>query len=48
MALVERLDGVEAIMVTKDEKILTSPGLKGSMTVANLPAEGNPFASINK
>jgi len=48
MELVERLDGVEAIMVTKDQKILTSPGLKGSMVTAGAPAAENPFVSIGR
>jgi len=48
MELVERLDGVEALMVTQDKKILCSSGLQGSMSVARLHAAENPFASIDK
>jgi thiamine biosynthesis lipoprotein len=46
MQLVERLDGVEAIMVTTDGKTLTSSGLKGAMDAAGAVAAENPFVSI--
>jgi thiamine biosynthesis lipoprotein len=48
MELVERLDGVEAIMVTKDRKILTSSGLKGAMDAAGAPMAENPFVAIGR
>ena len=48
MELVERLDGVEAIMVTRDGRTLCSPGLKGRMTIAKVRAEENPIVSIGR
>ncbi|MFH1311920.1 MAG: FAD:protein FMN transferase [Candidatus Eisenbacteria bacterium] len=46
MELVEHMDGVEAIMVMKDEEILISQGLKGTMETVSAPVAENPFISV--
>jgi thiamine biosynthesis lipoprotein ApbE len=46
MELVEDLDGVESIMVTKDGKVLISQGLKGDMETVSAPVAENPFISV--
>lgn len=48
MELVKSLPGVDVMMVTREGKVLCSPGLQGNMTLAKVQAAANPFDSIDK